>query len=53
MFLLAKEAIPTAHTIRQPFDNYVSDSSGIVLVGEAAHPMMVRIGVCEHGGVRH
>ncbi|KAF7419417.1 hypothetical protein PC9H_002007 [Pleurotus ostreatus] len=40
MFLLAKEVIPTAHTIRQPFDNYVSDSSGIVLVGEAAHPMM-------------
>lgn len=50
IFLLAKQAIPTVHTIRQPFDSYVSDSSGVVLVGEAAHPMMVGIGACNHGG---
>ncbi|KAJ8518627.1 hypothetical protein ONZ45_g4307 [Pleurotus djamor] len=37
---LAKVATPTTHTLRKSFDTYVSDCGRVVLIGEAAHPMV-------------
>lgn len=39
---LAKTMTPTGYTIYNPFDNWVHESGKVVLVGEAAHPLMVR-----------
>jgi salicylate hydroxylase len=38
---LAQTMTPTSHTIYEPFDNWVHESGKVVLVGEAAHPLMV------------
>jgi salicylate hydroxylase len=38
---LAQTMTPTGHTIYEPFDNWVHESGKVVLVGEAAHPLMV------------
>lgn len=37
---LAQTMTPTGHTIYEPFDNWVHESGKVVLVGEAAHPLM-------------
>lgn len=37
----AQTMTPTGHTIYEPFDNWVHESGRVVLVGEAAHPLMV------------
>ncbi|KAG1764275.1 hypothetical protein EV702DRAFT_1182618 [Suillus placidus] len=37
---LAQTMTPTGHTIYEPFDNWVHESGRVVLVGEAAHPLM-------------
>ncbi|KAG1893479.1 uncharacterized protein F5891DRAFT_1196327 [Suillus fuscotomentosus] len=36
----AQTMTPTGHTIYEPFDNWVHESGRVVLVGEAAHPLM-------------
>ncbi|OJA16435.1 hypothetical protein AZE42_03807 [Rhizopogon vesiculosus] len=37
---LAKSMTPTGYTVHSPFDNWVHESGKVVLVGEAAHPLM-------------
>ncbi|KAH7922548.1 FAD/NAD(P)-binding domain-containing protein [Leucogyrophana mollusca] len=37
---LATSMIPTHYIIHEPFDNWVHESGKVVLVGEAAHPLM-------------
>jgi hypothetical protein len=39
---LAKTMTPTGYTIYNPFENWVHEGGKVVLVGEAAHPLMVR-----------
>ena len=39
---LANTMTPTAYTVYSPFENWVHESGKVVLVGEAAHPLMVR-----------
>ncbi|KAG1744496.1 hypothetical protein EDD22DRAFT_958620 [Suillus occidentalis] len=37
---LAQTMTPTGHIIHEPFDNWVHEGGKVVLVGEAAHPLM-------------
>ncbi|EGN94432.1 hypothetical protein SERLA73DRAFT_114656 [Serpula lacrymans var. lacrymans S7.3] len=37
---LCSTITPTLHVIHEPFDNWVHESGKVVLVGEAAHPLM-------------
>lgn len=37
---LARTMTPTGYTVYEPFDNWVHESGRVVLVGEAAHPLM-------------
>lgn len=55
---LAKSMTPTGYTIYNPFDNWVHESGKVVLVGEAAHPLMVcllsncNVALLDHTGLR-
>ena len=45
MFRLAKNVIPHIYISRPNLENFACDQAKVVLVGEAAHPLLVCISV--------